>query len=56
MIRFTFNIIDVFAEKPLAGCQLAVVRDGVSLRAVMMPAIVRDLPATETLAAVKIAH
>jgi trans-2,3-dihydro-3-hydroxyanthranilate isomerase len=46
--KLTFHIVDVFAEKPFAGNQLAVVRGGQSLSDVEMQAIAREMHFSET--------
>ncbi len=43
-----FDIVDVFAERPLAGNQLAVVRDAGDLPATAMQAIAREFNFSET--------
>lgn len=48
MSKPTFHIVDVFAEKPLAGNQLAVVRGGQSLTDSEMQAIAREMHFSET--------
>lgn len=48
MSKLTFHIVDVFAEKPFAGNQLAVVRGGWSLNDSEMQAIAREMHFSET--------
>ena len=48
MSKLTFHLVDVFAEQPLAGNQLAVVRSGHSLGDAEMQAIAREMHFSET--------
>jgi len=48
MDKLTFNILDVFAETPMAGNQLAVFRQAETLESVVMQRIAREINFSET--------